>query len=372
MQLQQPAPAANQENPETNAPPPLPPRPGQSASSQVVSPYGYGGLNNMTGLNSFSPYGNSLSSFGYGGGGGYGSGYGMGGYGGYGGYGMSRYGMGYGGNPGDSNSDFLRLAEESSRPAFQSIESIVHAFGSVAMMLESTYFAVHSSFRAVLGVAEHFSRMNGQISQTSLSVIRTLSLFLRRLAYLIGLSHTNPNDETNWRESMPTPKDFPLTPEGVLDALTRADDGSRGKSSWPILIFFAVVCGTPWLIWKLLSKMTGSRQITGNWMSGETEHYLATGMYDFAATSPNEVSFKAGQKILIAPRDSQPKVRGWLLATVDGQRAGLVPAPYLKVIGIKSSPTSPILPPEHSQPQPEEAAPVAESSEQEPRENTCG
>lgn len=38
---------------------------------------------------------------------------------------------------------FIRLAEESSRPAFESIESIVHAFGSVSMMLESTYHAVH-------------------------------------------------------------------------------------------------------------------------------------------------------------------------------------------------------------------------------------
>ena len=50
-------------------------------------------------------------------------------------------------------------------PAFQSIESIVHAFGSVSMMLESTFHAVHSSFQAVLGVAEHFSKMKLQVSQ---------------------------------------------------------------------------------------------------------------------------------------------------------------------------------------------------------------
>lgn len=38
---------------------------------------------------------------------------------------------------------FMQLAEDSSRQAFQSIESIVHAFGSVSMMLESTYHAVY-------------------------------------------------------------------------------------------------------------------------------------------------------------------------------------------------------------------------------------
>lgn len=38
---------------------------------------------------------------------------------------------------------FIQLAENSSRQAFQSIESIVHAFGSVSMMLESTYHALY-------------------------------------------------------------------------------------------------------------------------------------------------------------------------------------------------------------------------------------
>ena len=66
--------------------------------------------------------------------------------------------MGAGG--GESQNRFIQLAEESSMPAFQSIESIVHAFGSVSMMLESTFHAVHSSFQAVLGVAEHFSKTN--------------------------------------------------------------------------------------------------------------------------------------------------------------------------------------------------------------------
>ena len=57
------------------------------------------------------------------------------------------------------------MAEESYLPAFQSIENIVRAFGSVSMMLESTFYAVHSSFQAVLGVAEHFSKMRLQLSQ---------------------------------------------------------------------------------------------------------------------------------------------------------------------------------------------------------------
>lgn len=33
------------------------------------------------------------------------------------------------------------------------------------------------------------------------------------------------------------------------------------------------------------------------------------------------------------PPEQQPRVRGWLLASVDGQNAGLVPANYVKILG---------------------------------------
>lgn len=54
-------------------------------------------------------------------------------------------------------SRFVQQAEESSRGAFQSIESIVHAFASVSTMMGATFSAIYKSFRAVLDVANHFS-----------------------------------------------------------------------------------------------------------------------------------------------------------------------------------------------------------------------
>lgn len=51
---------------------------------------------------------------------------------------------------------FIQMAEENSRPAFQSIESVVGAVGSIAMMLENTFFAMTSSFRAILGNGIYF------------------------------------------------------------------------------------------------------------------------------------------------------------------------------------------------------------------------
>jgi peroxin-13 len=89
-----------------------------------------------------NPIFNSYSQQGY-------SSYGAGGM-----YNSSMYGAGgYHANPfnstggyglGNSNT-FLRSAEESSRGAFQSIESVVHAFSAVSAMFESTYYAVYNS-----------------------------------------------------------------------------------------------------------------------------------------------------------------------------------------------------------------------------------
>ncbi|KHJ75842.1 peroxin 13 domain protein [Oesophagostomum dentatum] len=122
-------------------PPPLPPRPADSSTIPNFMPtYGM-----------------------YGGGMGYGSaGYGLGPHMGmYGGmYGGGLYPSQYG-NTGPDNS-FARLAEESSRGAFQSIESVVNAVTSVANMLSSTHNAVYSSFRAVIGVVEQLSRLKLQ------------------------------------------------------------------------------------------------------------------------------------------------------------------------------------------------------------------
>jgi peroxin-13 len=256
---------------------------------------------------------------------------------------MGRYGAGYGYGAGaaqGSENDFVRLAEESSRQAFQSIESIVQAFGSVSMMLESTYFAVHSSFRAVLGVAEHFSRLRSHLS--TMTIVRTLHWFVRRLVYLLGLTSIDPNDDSAWSEAtsrVASGASDPLSPEGIIEALTR-DDPTRGRSSWPILIFFAVVCGTPWLIWKLLASISGPQPaVCENWLQGQDDHYVGSALYDFTSENPREVPFKAGQQLIIAPKETQPRVRGWLLATIDGKRSGLVPANYVKILRFHSSKT---------------------------------
>lgn len=135
-----------------NLPPPLPPRP--DGNGMQMSPYGVGGMSgySMNGGMYGSAYGSPWSS-------GYGTaGYGIGGgmYGGnpYGSYGGGMVGYGPGGD-----SQVSRLAEEQTRTAFQSVENVVRTFSSLSFLLDSSFNAIFTSFRAVLGLADQFSQL---------------------------------------------------------------------------------------------------------------------------------------------------------------------------------------------------------------------
>ena len=232
------------------APPPLPPRPNQATSSMGYGG-GYSGMGSFGGYGGGGMYGSSMY-----GGGMYGSGmYGSGMYGG--GYGSGMYGGGYGamnrfGGAGQdpngyATNSFVRQAEENSRQAFHSVESVVQVFGSVAMMMESTLFAVYNSFRAVIGVADQMSRVKAHFAQilSALAVIKTLRWLYRKLLVFLRLRKGGLPEDA-WTQA---------TTEGVQAMLAEHELQSGKKSSWPIMIFFAVVLGGPWLIYRLVSSL---------------------------------------------------------------------------------------------------------------------
>lgn len=227
-------------------------------------------------------------------------------------------------------SPFVQQAEESSRGAFQSIESIVHAFSSVSMMMDATFSAVYNSFRAVLDVANHFSRLRVHFTKvlSAFALVRTLRYLYRRLQRLLGLRQDSEVDEL-WADSAASSV---VSASGTRGAGID-DPRENSVKSWPIFLFFAVVLGGPYLIWKLLRSAEGPEENASNWASGEDDHVVARAEYDFTAASEEEISLQAGDMLNLAPKEQQPRVRGWLLASVDGQTTGLVPANYVKVLG---------------------------------------
>ncbi len=134
---------------------------------------------------------------------------------------------------------------------FMEIFWVFQAFGSVAMMLESTYSAVYNSFRAVIGVADHFSRMRTQLAQifSALAVIRTLRWLFRRLMVLLRLREGGLEEDA-WAQAASSV----AAPGG---ALSPAGSDSTPRANWPLMLFFAVIIGGPYLIWKFLSSISG-------------------------------------------------------------------------------------------------------------------
>ncbi|XP_071387533.1 peroxisome biogenesis factor 13 [Centroberyx affinis] len=292
----------------TRMAPPVPPRPVQQQSYRPA----YGSF-----TSAYSPYGSSMyggySPYSYGGN------YGLGGY--------SRFPQ----TDDVAPSRFVQQAEESSRGAFQSIESIVQAFTSVSMMLDATFSAVYNSFRAVLDVANHLTRLRTHFTRvlSAFALVRTLRYLYRRLQRLLGL-RSDAETEDLWADSA---SDALATtaPRGFGAGAEEHRVGA--VKSWPIFLFLAVVLGGPYLIWKLLSSNPGPEESATNWASGEDDHVVARAEYDFTAASEEEISVQAGDMLNLAPKEQQPRVRGWLLASVDGQTTGLVPANYVKVLG---------------------------------------
>jgi len=291
---------------------------------------GYGGLGSGYGSYS-SPYSSPYSRFG----GGYG-GYGMGGMGGYGG----GFGAGYGGMGGDPNdpNSLTRGMENSTAATFQMIESIVGAFGSFAQMLESTFMATHSSFFAMVSVAEQFGNLRTTLGQILgiFTVIRWVKVGAAKLT------------------GRPLPASTgDLTPDAFAKFSGRPGSparGPRGPSKKPFVIFLLAVFGLPYLMGKLIRALASKqeeedrrRQEAMNAAAGGASLDLADPMkkldfcrvlYDFTPENPAvELEVKKGDLVAVLSKsDPLGNPSQWWKCRTRDSRVGYLPEPYLEAI----------------------------------------
>ncbi|EKG22155.1 hypothetical protein MPH_00482 [Macrophomina phaseolina MS6] len=300
--------------------------------------------------------------------GGYGSGYGgaysspyssMGGIGGYGGsmygrsmYGGGMYGGGYGGYgmgggmyggmggmPGDPNNPqgLTQSFSQSTAATFQMIESIVGAFGGFAQMLESTYMATHSSFFAMVSVAEQF----GTLRQTLGSVLGIFTI-MRWIRTAIAKLTGRP----------PPASSKELTPANFHSFNGRMPDGSPAPprpSKKPFIMFMLTVVGLPYLMGKLIRAMARSQEeeerrrleampADQQQQMDPTKLEFCRVMYDFTPDNSNAVqgvdlAVKKGDLVAVLGKTDplgNPS-EWWRCRSRDG-RTGYLPSPYLEVI----------------------------------------
>ncbi|KAL5361707.1 Peroxin 13, N-terminal region-domain-containing protein [Aspergillus floccosus] len=333
--------------------PDLPSRP--NALNTVVnrtasnySPYGASRLGT-------SPYG------GYGGYGGYSSPYsrfgtmgGMGSmYGGYGGYGGMYGGMGgmggmYGGVPGDPNdpNSLTNSFGQSTQATFQMIESIVGAFGGFAQMLESTYMATHSSFFAMVSVAEQFGNLRNTLG-SALGIFTIIRWFRTLIAKITG--RPPPADATAL-----TPSAFAAFMNGRSSPAT-LPDGSPAPpkpSKKPFFMFLIAVFGLPYLMGKLIKALARSQEEqrkqlmlgpNGEPVQGQgapldpSKLDFCRVLYDYSPESQEsagiDLAVKKGDIVAVLSKcDPMGNASEWWRCRARDGRVGYLPGPYLETI----------------------------------------
>uniref|UniRef100_D3TLG4 Peroxisomal membrane protein PEX13 n=1 Tax=Glossina morsitans morsitans TaxID=37546 RepID=D3TLG4_GLOMM len=290
-------------------PPPLPLAP--TLQHNYGSSYGYGHNNNWCN-----------GAFTNGGFGGYGYGNNFGSY----GFGYNRFGNT---NPLDPEARFIQLAETTSRPAFQSIESLVMAVGNIASMLDSTFFAITSSFRAILGVAANFGRLRGVFSQFwhTFAIFRTLNWIYRKLLYWLRISNLEPSSES-FRKAYTEAINETSSQQGA------PKPPRKGQSPWPVLAFISFIFTAPYLIMKMLGTISNTAHEEACQPTKWIRPVETSALYDFQSRNSNELTIHAGQRLTIAPKEIQNTLgllnTGWALATTDGQSVGIIPINYVK------------------------------------------
>ncbi|KAL8635665.1 MAG: hypothetical protein Q9226_009330, partial [Calogaya cf. arnoldii] len=331
----------------TTQPPALPAKP--SSLSSVVnntasnySPYGanrlgtspYGGVGGGYGSYS-SPYsrlGGMNSMYG-----GYGGGYGgmYGGMGGMGGMNGMYGGMGQPGmNPNDPNS-LTNSFNQNTQATFQMIESIVGAFGGFAQMLESTYMATHSSFFAMISVAEQFSTLRTTLG--SILGIYTLHRWVSTLLAKIT-GRPPPADATSL-----TPSAFAAF-QGLASPSSNNNNVPPTPSKKPFLVFILAVFGLPYLMSKLIRSLASQQsqqlalQPPDNKPIDPSKLLFCRLLYDYTPPNPSaadgiDLAVKKGDLVAVLSQEDPAgnPSEWWKCRSRDG-KVGYLPGVYLQSI----------------------------------------
>lgn len=214
--------------------------------------------------------------------------------------------------------NFLKTAEDSSKSAFQSIESLVNALVSVANMLNSTHSAIFNSFKAVIGVIEQFRAVKHYIASNLLvTLIRWILLLWRRALILMRLRPRNyASSEAIWADI------------NGQQEMTKGSNNNFGT-----LLFWSIAIGGSFFLYKCIAHIVSSVAESENWAKGKGDHYTAQALFDFTAANSNELSFSAFDMLKIAPKCRQPNIKDWILASnINGTQIGLVPINYVKIL----------------------------------------
>ncbi|KAK9475699.1 Peroxin 13, N-terminal region-domain-containing protein [Lipomyces japonicus] len=279
------------------------------------------------------------------------------------GIGMPGAGAGAGNGGGGS------AVENSTAAAFQMLEAVVGAIGGFAQMLESTYMATHSSFFAMVGVAEQLTALRRSLlGSASIGMVAIWRVLVRIWRKIMGKSGGGGGRNDSDAGAVMV-SEFDRFKRGKQQPV---ESGQRSKISIvPVLVFLAAVFGGPYLMSKLIKMMAATAEASGRY---EQDMRVTNGghaldelspaeliidpaklefcraLYDFTAENEAiELAFKKGAIIAIIARDSaaaaaagtkdqdQQQEPTWWRGRLRDGRMGYFPSNYVELIKRKKS-----------------------------------
>lgn len=104
-------------------------------------------------------------------------------------------------------------------------------------------------------------------------------------------------------------------------------------SSMSVLLFLGFILSAPYLLMKLFGGVDTAADQSKNPREWKNP-VEAVASYNFDGANAGELTIRAGQPVLIAPRSVQTEQNllntGWVLASVDNTTAGLIPVNYVQ------------------------------------------
>jgi peroxin-13 len=230
--------------------------------------------------------------------------------------------------------------EASTAAGFHMIESVVGAFGGFSQMLESTFFATHSSFMAMVGVVEQFGNLRNYLGQV-LSIFAIIR-WIRHLWYKI------------------TGKSPPVNPNDLTPGNFQQYQESTRYSRRPILFFVLAVFGVPYLMHKFIQVISRrhqeeQQQLTPPEGAGNNNEIITApitqtnslpqnlefcrALYDFRGESSIELSFSKGDIIAILSKtDLWGNPSPWWRGRLRNSEPGMFPSNYIEIINKGGNP----------------------------------
>lgn len=249
-----------------------------------------------------------------------------GGYGGYGGgmMGTSPFGMQPPIDPmtGQPVPSLVQQVESSTSQTFALIQSIVGTFTGFSQMLESTFMATHSSFFAMLGVAEQFAHLRMALGQV-------FGLF-----GIVGwLRGWWKGDRGRFRD------DFKKFMKGE-------DAGAPKPSRKPLIVFLVMVFGLPYLMNRLIKHIMSrlpppppvqlgpNGQPLPQQVIDPSNLTFARAVYPFETKDPVELALSKGELVAVLQQTDPAtgaESEWWQGRTREG-RQGWFPRAYVEVV----------------------------------------